>query len=159
MNPSFEAQALIRRSVEEQNVALNEFCAWEASIKQNDEEIKEKKSTISLSRQQRHVIPTKLETVALDENLVPQNISSHSIVIGGHEPSKSEVPVAKAPHLLHETSTINPNNGEGNFEELERQRGNESFSKGDYDEAVKHYTRCIQQNPSSVLAYSNRGKY
>lgn len=47
MHPSFEAQALIRRSVEEQNVALNEFCAWEASIKQSDAEIKEKKSTTS----------------------------------------------------------------------------------------------------------------
>lgn len=41
-------------------------------------------------------------------------------------------------------------------EELERQDGNALYSKGDFNGAIKCYTRCIGLNPENHIAYSNR---
>lgn len=41
-------------------------------------------------------------------------------------------------------------------EEEERQKGNEAFKEGDYAKAIEAYSRCIELNTKSVLAYSNR---
>ena len=35
--------------------------------------------------------------------------------------------------------------------------GNQSYQKGDYDEAIKHYTKAIELDPKHVSAYYNRG--
>lgn len=42
------------------------------------------------------------------------------------------------------------------LENEERMRGNEFFKKGDYENAVRSYTRCLGINTKSGVAYSNR---
>lgn len=40
----------------------------------------------------------------------------------------------------------------------ERQRGNDCYAAGRYDDAIKSYTACLRFDPQSAVAYSNRGE-
>ena len=41
----------------------------------------------------------------------------------------------------------------------ERQRGNDCYAAGRYDDAIKRYTACLVFDPRSAVAYSNRGEW
>lgn len=168
MNKAIETQALMRRNVEEQNNALNDFSDWESSIKQNDVvRINKKKLTNSSRFQIPSVSPKKLINIVENgvaekahvENAPPQkypSIPPNSIIVGGHEQVSSNVHVARPPQLFATNSVESLIKSNVELEEDERMKGNALFSTGDYHGAIKHYTRCVQLNPNSVLAISNR---
>ncbi len=42
------------------------------------------------------------------------------------------------------------------MDEVERERGNDYFKKGDFYEAIKCYTRSVVINKNNATTYSNR---
>jgi Tetratricopeptide repeat. len=45
-----------------------------------------------------------------------------------------------------------------NSSEKDRLKGNKLYSSGRYEESIQAYTKSLQLNPCSAVAYSNRGK-
>ena len=176
MNPSIEAQASIRKNVEEQGLALNDFNVWETTIKQNDAMIKKKNENKSI-QSSTIVGGPRLSSFADDKSNKRNNNSiddvsdlgrsipefagrSNSMLIGRGQQfgMNSKNPVARAPHMEEVTTIQKPTKSKEEFENDERQRGNTFFSAGDYQGAIKCYSQCIQLNPASAIAYSNRGE-
>jgi len=142
-NNMFSIQAQIRRNAEEQSSALKDLTSWEKNIKEHD---------------------TRLQQKSCSKN--------------GYQPSKEEektnillerdlsIPSNKKVQL---SSIINAKNGKRvevnnkvcskaseNDEDVERKKGNDLYSQGKFQEAIKVYTRWIQMNSRSCIAYSNR---
>ncbi|GMI37193.1 hypothetical protein TeGR_g6787, partial [Tetraparma gracilis] len=64
-----------------------------------------------------------------------------------------------APHLVNVGRSVPkpvPRRPTEDLEAEERARGNDLFKKGDYEGAVKAYTRCLGINSRSGVAFSNR---
>jgi tetratricopeptide (TPR) repeat protein len=164
MNPAIEAQARIRRNAEEESNALNDFSVWETTIKQNDAKIKKAaqsskiRSSTLLGKCDNRVFENESFSKVNSEISTPVLAGrSNSIVIGGQQQVvQSKNPVARAPKEAIEND--NPAISEDALEENERQLGNTLFSSRDYQGSIKHYTKSIQLNPSSMLSYSNRGE-
>ena len=157
MKSSIEAQALLRRNFEEQNSALDDFKTWEAKIKDEEAKIKKRKSKEIVPN------PSVSDTIESCESgddgsadmQIPQMFrKSTSVVIGGSDTiiTKNAVP---APPIGVQKAKVFTN------EELAtqaRERGNELFATGDFEEAKKCYSQSIVYDSSSALAYSNRGE-
>lgn len=61
-------------------------------------------------------------------------------------------------HSLSDDTSVQTGQDVQVDEEQERKRGNELYAAGKYVEAIQVYTRCIQLDGKSSLAYSNRGR-
>eukprot|EP00903_Cladosiphon_okamuranus_P005495 g5477.t2 len=81
--------------------------------------------------------------------LTPATMVERSASQGGRRPPP---PKAAAPPPV----TIPPTRSPGDLEKEERERGNAKFGQGDFEGAVKCYTRCVGMNSKSSLAFSNR---
>jgi len=165
INPSIEAQVKVRKKVEEHNIALNEFSAWENNIKEDDANISRRKRNNSIQNlKQAAKNDEKDNTSSLDVNnsiyndIISQydkgTMSSSALVFRSNKASITNTAVEQPPPASH-----NPEKKSNQeLEEEERQKGNTMFSVGDYHGAINHYSKSVQLNPSSLLAYSNRGE-
>ncbi|CAM9307352.1 unnamed protein product [Ectocarpus sp. 6 AP-2014] len=59
-------------------------------------------------------------------------------------------------HTVAPTSTSRSSQSPRDLEKEEREKGNTKFGQGDFEGAVKSYTRCLGMNSKSSLAFSNR---
>lgn len=169
MNASVKTQLLVRRNAEEQNNALYDLTAWEEKIKQNDSKLSEKRN-FAPSYQGNEIGNVekncKDNTLFINDEslLIPDNISERNGIVFStpQQPKQfSDISVPSPPcEEVDESAHIHENEKDINIglEEDERKQGNEMFGKGDYGGAIKRYTKCISLDPSSVLAYSNRGE-
>lgn len=67
--------------------------------------------------------------------------------------------IVNTPHLVNTGKAVPkpaPRRSTDDLETEERNRGNDFFKKGDYEGAVKSYTRCLGINSRSGVAFSNR---
>jgi len=121
-------QARMRQQMEEQQQTLRDLYAWEDLI-QKQQLVQNQSPKV----QQANMIPNQRHTDHQSTRIK----------------SNSETAKIKMGDTTKEGNTLN--------EEEERNRGNAFYSKGNYDEAIRCYSKCISKNPTSVLAYSNRG--
>ncbi|GMH91096.1 hypothetical protein TL16_g11956 [Triparma laevis f. inornata] len=177
---SLNVQAQIRRNAEEQASFLKGMGDWEKEIKERDAALKTKKKardkarlTAPRQRESGGTVKTKMtisKATADDFQIskeAKETIDSKSrgdhergvflgtgmgevnpanIVVPGAitEVDRKSIPVPKARHPTDE------------LENEERMRGNDFFKKGEYENAVRSYTRCLGINTKSGVAYSNR---
>mmetsp|Transcript_12063 Transcript_12063/g.21524 ORF Transcript_12063/g.21524 Transcript_12063/m.21524 type:complete len:526 (-) Transcript_12063:202-1779(-) len=109
----------------------------------------------------------KWEKFDVDEALNDENVVSQSkpVSSGPAVPPLTPAMIVE-PHILHSKGVHGDDRPVANVDAtpvvakprdvLERERGNEYFSKGNMEQAVKFYTRAVGFNPNSVTAFSNR---
>lgn len=163
INPSIEAQVKVRKKVEEHNIALNEFSAWENNIKEDDANISRRKRNNSIQNLKQAAENDEKDNSldvnnSIDNDIISEfdegTISSSALVFRSNKASITNTAVEQPPPVSH-----NPEKKSNQeLEEEERQKGNTMFSVGDYHGAINHYSKSVQLNPSSLLAYSNRGE-
>ncbi|GMH87502.1 hypothetical protein TrST_g13290 [Triparma strigata] len=178
---SLNVQAQIRRNAEEQANFLRGMGDWEKEIKQRDAELKTKKKAKAKARRaaaprQREsggTVKTKMtisKATAEDFQISKEakdTIDSKSR--GSHErgvflgtgmgevnPANIVVPGAITEVDRKSIPAPKPRRPTDELENEERMQGNEFFKKGDYENAVRSYTRCLGINTKSGVAYSNR---
>jgi tetratricopeptide (TPR) repeat protein len=125
-------QVRLRQQMEEQQQTLKDLFDWEDSIQKQQSQLQTNKS----KSKEEMSVPERRN---VDQSLKSNDSESAKINMSG---------------TTKEGKTVNPLN-----EDDERNRGNAYYSKGNYDEAIRSYSRCISMNPSSTVAYSNRGLY
>ncbi|CAM9595111.1 unnamed protein product, partial [Hapterophycus canaliculatus] len=70
--------------------------------------------------------------------------------------SSQDLRPPSSPHKMAPATKIRLNQSPKDLEKEERERGNAKFGRGDFEGAVKSYTRCVAMNGKSSLAFSNR---
>ncbi len=174
MKSSVEAQAQIRRNLEEQSSLFDEFKAWETKIKLNDAKIKSR----IVANEVTHPKPLEstehceydADECGKDQGVDANSSSIHqiatslqrstsSVVISGttnneNVSKKNVVPIA--PMIIDEQDSHKSQTKEEMAIE-ERKRGNKYFSEGAFQEAKNCYSRSIYFDNTSAVAYSNRG--
>lgn len=134
---SMNIQAQLRHRVEEQNDILKDLGKWEESITKKDSSIR------------------SLQEGGTREDYYCTRKKNDNI-----NPSQSNNLKEPIPSLQNIQSKDNSpaNSSKEDLEIMERKIGNEHYGVGDFAKAVRCYTRCLELNPKSLLAFSNRGK-
>ncbi len=179
---TLQAQVNIRRNLAEQNVALKDLIEWENNMKKierkkskNDQEethrpfqsnnfSKKDYGTTSITNS----TSSGIGETELDEGPPADSLKDKSTVVVGKKlpaPSKSVVKSPPSATIVPCKSKQVDTNDEAKDImstkediEIERQKGNELYANGDFHGAIQKYSLCIQMDPDSVVAHSNRGK-
>ena len=152
------AQAQIRRDVAEQNVVLKDLIEWEDDMRK----LEKRKDTVPKSKLRLHstTSPHDNSKNTSSTSKGPEALKDKSSMVIGNQLPTPLKPVATAPPSAtiipyEQYSRVGFSKEEG---ETERQRGNTLYASGDFDAAIQSYSKCIQIDPGSVAAHSNRGK-
>jgi tetratricopeptide (TPR) repeat protein len=179
---SMNVQAQIRRNAEEQGNFLKSLGDWEKSIKVKDAEMKKVRVTkVREAKKRGATAPLggvresggtiKIRQATEDDFAVSSEVQStldskkrkedeRGVFLGtgmSDEPTPASI-IAPA-HLINVGVSVpkpKPRRSTEDLETEERSRGNECFKVGDYEGAVKSYTRCLGINSRSGVAFSNR---
>ena len=173
MERSIEVQAQIRRDAEDHYRALRELKEWEEEMKRRQEEEEEqlqrqKDATTNCSGVENG---TAKVAEQMDNypggGLTTQPVRTGNVDADGHNGgvdgvrtnANSTASTMSTPaSISNHESSANPSSEEMTAN-AERQRGNDCYAAGKYDDAIKCYTACLRFDPRSAVVYSNRGMY
>ena len=175
MERSIEVQAQIRRDAEDHYRALRELKEWEEEMKRGKEEEQEQlqrqKDTTTNCSGAEDDTPSSKDVEAQIDNQPPglttQPVRTGNVAadgcnggIGGvRTNAHSTASTMSTPaSISNHESSANPSSEEMTAN-AERQRGNDCYAAGKYDDAIKCYTACLRFDPRSAVVYSNRGMY
>lgn len=143
MDKSLKIQAQIRQNAEEVQNYLQDLARWEQRVEnKTHSQNKPKKSqnsteTTSSSTINQSNVRKSSENIA---SLTPATILG--------DMDDSSLKTVNVPRPMRKIS-------EKDAETCERERGNEEFQKGDFQAAVRCYTRCLGQSHIRQLKYGS----
>jgi tetratricopeptide (TPR) repeat protein len=145
-NKSFmEAQVCIRRYAEQQAQCMAQLNEWATGLKKK-EDSSFCGSTSKIESQEQHYS----YAIPLNKILRPSRNEEGAKCIQDCNMNDTETESNAGESELVE--------GDDTAEILKYQKsGNQFYTEGNFQEAVKCYTKCLELNPRSDLAYSNRG--
>ena len=162
-------QAQVRRNAIEQNEALQDLSAWEKSMKELEDSTDAcTVSRITVASQLKNSAKNVSERTAIVSTKsqdIPPALQKSSITIEAQQPVvPMKKAVAKPPPsaILIDVGKSNRNVDDLGLEEsaeVKRLEGNALYAKGNFEGAIQCYTKCIQLDPKSVTAFSNRGEF
>ena len=172
MERSIEVQAQIRRDAEDHCRALRELKEWEEEMKRRKEEEQEqlqrqKDTTTNCSGAEDGTAKVAEKIDNQPPGLTMQPVRTGNVAADGHNGgvggvrtnANSTASTMSTPaSISNHESSANPSSEEMTAN-AERQRGNDCYAAGKYDDAIKCYTACLRFDPRSAVVYSNRGMY
>ena len=175
MDRSIEVQAQIRRDAKDHCRALRELKEWEEEMKRRKEEEQEqlqgqKDTTTNCSGAEDDTAKVAEQIDNQPPGLTTQPVRTGNVDDDGHNGGVGGVrtnanstamtasTMATPTSISNQESSANPSS-EVMTANAERQRGNDCYAAGKYDDAIKCYTACLRFDPSSAVVYSNRGMY
>ena len=144
MERSIQVQAQIRRDAEEHGRALRALQGWGEEMKRRQEEEEQDRAEQELdacTQVLAAVAATAQPGRAIEDG---RNDNGGRDYIGGGVNNGYYVDDADRSPM--------------DMASAERQRGNDCYAAGRYDDAIKSYTACLRFDPQSAVAYSNRGE-
>lgn len=147
---SFNLQQQIRDNSRELNDFLKDLSEWTGEVKEKDRSLVKKDATIenvSSSRSSAVVsappVRGRVEAhrVKSEEDLAADKKNAK---MKNKQRSASSSSAVNAPEVAKDTSVTS------------KDMGNACFKKGDYETAISHYTRSIEQEGGACAAYANR---
>ena len=181
MERSIEVQAQIRRDAEDHCRALRELQAWEEEMTRRMEEEEEeedkllhgqKDTTTNCSGAEDDTSTNNVEAQMENQppRLTTRPVRTNHVDADGCNGGVGDVPTnanvnctastmstPTCTSISNHDNTANPS-PEEMAANAERQRGNDCYAAGKYDDAIKCYTACLRFDPRSAVVYSNRGE-
>eukprot|EP01038_Epipyxis_sp_PR26KG_P015698 gene15698-21241_t len=169
MDKSILIQAQIKQNAEEVSSYLSDMKKWEKKIKSKDATIKAK-SVLPITKPRmvaengpsvsaNNSIRSGGGTVAINTSNNSNQISKEDIIDDDSAKLTPSIIVNKYNSSLSNTLQVPKARGIAlniDPEEAERERGNQEFKNGNFNAAVKSYTKCLGLKSKNYIAFSNR---
>lgn len=165
MNSSIEMQMKIRQNASEMQNYYNDMEKWEKEIRKKDESLKNKKKysieyAKPYSNNKNEIKNKKGDDHTYDKGYKKwENYDINKALEEVDNPiiySPADIGKYIEPDNIIEINQKIENENEKELDLLEREKGNKYFSNGNFNEALKCYTRSLALNPKSSITYSNR---
>ena len=154
----------MRQHAEEHTHMLHDLVEWEQTMKERDDTILQTQSreiddvdTMEVTSDAEALHKKPKVFIEKSSGITESNINDTLRPTMVQNDSEIEYPLSTATRTTTTTTTTTTETTES-MEQKERQRGNEYYKAGKYQDALKCYTQCLGINSQSVLAFSNRCK-
>jgi hypothetical protein len=157
MDKSLKIQAQIRHNAEEVSSYLSDLAKWESSAKQKDLQMKAKAKAgpepeprnNNLSPAIPGVYDQDQSKASMTNHRLPSqlgNFLTPSSIIGIDLPADTTISIPAPRRRISDKDA----------ESIERESGNEEYQKGNFQVAIRCYTRCLGLKVGNYIAFSNR---